>query len=792
MRGICGDKLKIPFDELFEHFKKGGDEDKRVTEQDLRQLLFCDFSDPKNDDKFYKEITDMCAFRKVSEQLLDKYNSVSRKPMDLVLFNFALEHLCRISRVLKQPESHTMLVGVGGSGRQSLSRLAAHIAGCEFHEVEMSKEDGLKEWREHMKAIMKKTSTTLTQHALFLYDNQVRSLIYENLYFRKNYYCFQMTDDHYVEDINNMLYSGEIPNLYSHEERIDIVENMRTLEKQLDKSVHTDGSGPALFGLFVRRVRENLHIVFAMSPFSDAFRKSIAKFPALLNCCTINWVHQWPDDALNFVSNKFLRNIEFKEGELPRCIELCEYFHNSTIRLSKQVRIKHNLFNYVTPASYLELNSLFKSLLLEHRKKVEETKRMYEVSLDKLRGAEGQVTVMQEEMAAIQPNLVQASKEVDSCMAMVDKEQVEVVELEKTVKAEDALVNEKKKLVETVSNECEAEFTEVNGVLESALDTLAGVTPSEIAAVRAVKTPSLSLRLNLEAILLYKGVKPDRVPDPNATGKMVDDYWTTSKRLLTDPKFVESIGNLDKDNIPPKTAKHVRDKLIANGELNPDKSKSSIPAIDNVAKAFYCWVVAVDMYEKITRAVAPKRESLQKAETDHEEAVEKLDTKKHQLRDAQEKLKDISDRMQLKKQKKAELENEVDLCSRKLERAEQLITGFGGEREKWSSMSDHLETKLGQLTGDILLSAGMVAYLGAFPYEERGQQVKEWMGKAGEIGITYSDDWSLKSVLGNQITIQSWYMNGLLRDDFSTDNGLILSTAKRWVLMVDPQDIANR
>jgi hypothetical protein len=70
--------------------------------------------------------------------------------------------------------------------------------------------------------------------------------------------------------------------MFATDERQEIIENMRALEKQLDKSQQTDGSGPALFSLFNKRVKENLHIIFAMSPLSPKFRSCIASLTTLL------------------------------------------------------------------------------------------------------------------------------------------------------------------------------------------------------------------------------------------------------------------------------------------------------------------------------------------------------------------------------------------------------------------------------------------------------------------------------------------------------------------------------
>ena len=70
------------------------------------------------------------------EDYLEDYNQISTAKMNLVMFMDALCHLTRISRIIRQPLGNALLLGMGGSGRQSLTRLATHmlVRNIVFHE----------------------------------------------------------------------------------------------------------------------------------------------------------------------------------------------------------------------------------------------------------------------------------------------------------------------------------------------------------------------------------------------------------------------------------------------------------------------------------------------------------------------------------------------------------------------------------------------------------------------------------------------------------------------------------
>lgn len=297
-----------------------------------------------------------------------------------------------------------------------------------------------------------------------------------------------------------------------------------------------------------------------------------------------------------------------------------------------------------------------------------------------------------------------------------------------------------------------------------------------------------------------KQVKPDRKPDP-ASGKMVEEYWGPSIKLLGDLKFLENLKTYNKDNIPAPVMKRIRERYIPDREFDPERIKTVSTACEGLCK----WVRAMEVYDRVIKIVAPKKARLEEAETELALQMDTLNAKRAQLQEVTDKLQALNDEFAAETKKKKDLEDDIDLCSQKLDRAEKLIGGLGGEKSRWSETAKNMHALLGNVIGDVLLSAGTVAYLGAFTVDYRLLKkmrevvselktfcfrqtlMKEWNVVCLNSGIPCSKQFSLVSTLGEPVIIRAWNIAGLPVDNFSVENGIIATRARRWPLMIDPQ-----
>ena len=711
----------------------------------------------------YCELNDHKLLKEKMSEFLEYYNQISPSKMNLVLFMAAIEHIVKIVRVLQIPSGNALLLGVGGSGRKSLSLLATSIAEYTIFEVEISKNFTMTDWRDRIKQLFFNTGLQNIPTVFLFSDTQV-------------------SNEGFLEDINNLLNNGEVPNLFETEDYGNIIDTLQSEAESNKKG----GSADAIFAYFKEKARSNLHLVLCMSPIGENFRRRLRMFPSLVNCCTIDWFLPWPEEALRSVASQFLEDLDvdqsIKSGLVDICVDMQERVSQMTIKYQQEMR----RYYYITPTSYLELIYTFKNLLNTKRVDVQKLRQRYAGGLEKLLDTASKVAVMQKELEELQPKLIKAQGETKEMMKDLTVQQKEAQVIQVQCEKDEAACKEERESAAAIKKDCEERLEEAMPAYQAAQKALKELNKSQIDEVKSMKAPPAGVVFTMEAVGKLMAVDPVMVPKKSGFGKEAD-YWETAKKsILNKPKLLDELLEFDKDNIDPNIILSI-EKIINHNDFKPDIIKRSSLA----AYGLSMWVRAIFKYDKVMKEIRPRQLALAEAEAKLKNAEELLAEKMANLKNIMDLVAKLQADYQAAVDKEKSLQNEVDTCRIKLDRAQKLIDGLKDEKVRWAEEEEVLKEKFKNIVGDLMISSGIIAYLGVFTGAYRTSCIDVWVGQLKEKGIPSSNEFTLQKVMGDPVKIREWTMHHLPNDSFSIDNAIIIEQSTRWPLMIDPQVQAN-
>ncbi|XP_012885023.1 PREDICTED: dynein heavy chain 8, axonemal [Dipodomys ordii] len=693
-----------------------------------------------------------------------QFNEIIRgTTLDLVFFKDAMTHLVKISRIIRTSCGNALLVGVGGSGKQSLSRLASFIAGYQIFQITLTRSYNVNNLIDDLKFLYRVAGGEGKGITFIFTDNEIK-------------------DEAFLEYLNNLLSSGEISSLFARDELDEITQGLiSVMKKELPRHPPTFDN---LYEYFISRSRRNLHVVLCFSPVGEKFRARSLKFPGLISGCTMDWFSRWPKEALVAVSSYFLLeyNIVCSLETKKQVVETMGLFHDLVSESCENYFQRYRRRAHVTPKSYLSFINGYKNIYTEKVKYINEQADRMNIGLDKLMEASESVAKLSQDLAVKEKELAVASVKADEVLAEVTIS----AQASAKVKNEVQEVKDKaQKIVDEIDSEkvkAESKLEAAKPALEEAEAALNTIKPNDIATVRKLaKPPHLIMRI-MDCVLLLFQKKIDPVTmDPEKP--CCKPSWGESLKLMSATGFLWSLQQFPKDTINEETVELLQPYF----NMEDYTFESAKKVCGNVA-GLLSWTLAMVIFYGINREVLPLKANLAKQEGRLAVANAELGKAQALLDEKQAELDKVQAKFDAAMNEKMDLLNDADMCRKKMQAASALIDGLSGEKVRWTQQSKEFKAQINRLVGDVLLCTGFLSYLGPFNQIFRNYLLKEqWELELRSRKIPFTENLNLIAMLVDPPTIGEWGLQGLPGDDLSIQNGIIVTKATRYPLLIDPQ-----
>ena len=705
----------------------------------------------------YEFITNHEVLYKKLNEFVSIYNSKNKTaPMDIVFFDYFVTHILRVCRVLRMPHGNMVLIGHGGSGKQTVCQLASFIMTGQsdrYTTFNAPRDFKLFEFKKVIKDIIKRSN--YYPLVLLLNDNNVGH-------------------NFILENINNFLSNGEIPGLLETEYAMP----MGSLQPSPDLT----------YDLFVENTKSNLHILFCTSPVGENLRMRMRKFPSLINCCILDWFMPWPLKALESCCKKTFNNLKYEEDIKTKLVKLVCEAHSSVENLRDDFMDELGRKVYITPKTFLDMNNILMTLLESKKSENQNKIDILEDGTKKIKKTQQDIVRLEDEIRKIEPEIADKEKYLEGYVKKikvqkeeVQRQRVKVNEAHGKTKEKMAEVNELAKKIKGEANEVETYFKKIKKEVETKLN-------SDTLSMFAKEKATSDLKMIVpEALAFFLNGKHTK-----------SDEKSYAFQVFQESKKIYDIkNNLDTITEPviDEFKKYIYEKIPKVFEkYHPElqRIEDKLGKLSETHQTLYLWGKGAIQLWETDKKLKPLREEL----ANKEATLKELQNNANKLKEEEEQALDMLNK--LEEEKKASQENldnlqeQKNLNTKRKNNASKLILLLKDENIRWNEQLVQLHNEENNFLGDIIISALFISYMAPFSGNYRKRALNTLLELCKKYNISYSPNYSLENIMSDVVEIRQWTMNGLPNDAVSIENAIMFTNNKKFPLFIDPQLQGNQ
>ncbi|KAE9255217.1 Dynein-1-beta heavy chain, flagellar inner arm I1 complex [Phytophthora fragariae] len=357
-------------------------------------------------------------------------------------------------------------------------------------------------------------------------------------------------------------------------------------------------------------------------------------------------------------------------------------------------------------------------LLSEKAATIRDTRDKLKNGLAKLEESRLQVEEMSKQLEQRKIVVAQKNKDCSDLLVVIVSERRVADEQRKQVEADSERIGKEEAETKKIADDAQKDLDEALPALQRAMQEVENLDKKAIAEVKVYTQPPEAVSMVMCAVMILFGLPPT---------------WASAKTKMNDVSFLQQIKTFDKDSIRDKTVTALK-KYTSKPAFNADLVRK----VSSAAGALCSWVLAMDCYSGVFRVVAPKKEVLRKSQQALAVKQKDLQVAKEKLQEVTEKVEALKNQYDTSVSEKNALREEAELLELKLSRAEQLVKGLAGERERWEGSIADKNASLQNVVGDALVAAAFISYAGPFDTFYRGSLVDTWMNRVTQQALPLS------------------------------------------------------